>query len=205
MSETERLELLVSTIAVVFDPTHQPSPISIPSDLTGILRQPVNVSGDPLGQLVLTSTRDQTELILSGNKIDVRDLSGKLDQGVAKIPRIVHELGALLGNPGLRSYGINFILELSKDDATNWLATNLLSPVVRESLEGQLSSNHINLTLHRPPKTLAIQLASSVVDKINVNFNASGEATELPSAEHLRQDMDDQYRTLIGLLEQLEG
>ena len=205
LSDLEEVDLLVSTIAVVFDPTSQPPPVNVPSDLTGIIRQPVNVSGNPLGQLTITSTRDQIELLLSGNRFEVRDLSGTLDQGVAKIPRIVHEVMALLGNPRLSSYGINFVLEMPKQEARNWLVTTLLSPSIQERLEGELSSNHVNLILHRQSKTLTTQLASGVADKIGVNFNASQETPELPNAEHLRDDMKEQYGALIGLLERLGG
>ncbi len=204
--EPESLDLLASTIAVVFEPTPQPTPINISAELlAGILREPLNVSADPAGQIMVTSTRDQVELQLLRNKIDVRDVSGDRDQGLAKIPRIVHEFMALLGDVPLQSFGINYIVEVSKDNARDWIATKLLSPTISERIEGQLSSNHVNLILEQTSKTLTIQLSSRVATKMNVNFNVSELTVELPSAENLRAYMDEQYQALIGLLRQLES
>ncbi len=212
MSESKTVDLLLSTVAVVMDPASQASPINVPNDLvTGILREPINVSVDPIGQLTVTSTRDQIELQLLNNKIDVREVSGDREQGIAKIPRIVHELMALLENPRLRTYGINFVVELPQDDARTWLSSKLLSPVIRDRLEGQLSSNQVNLVLDRSPEVLTVLLTSRGANKINVNFNASvnfdasEESAELPSIEGLGQEMVKQYQTLIELLGQLEG
>ena len=205
MLNSENVDLILSTVAVILDPGPDMPNITISDEaLTHILRRPLNVASAPGGQFLIASNRDQIEVQLFPNKIDVRNVSGRAEQGEERIPRIINEFLSLLGNPTLASYGINFAVELKKDDARNWLATNLLNPLLRELVGPDFSSNQASLIIEVPPKQLTVQFGVRSEDQLHVNFNASEDAGGLPSIEQLTEELRGQFSGLIGMLHDLE-
>lgn len=70
----EALEFVASTVAVVYAPHFQPnSPVSGQALAQFLNRPTANTAPD--GSLVITSHRDQLEVLLTGPKVDVRDVS----------------------------------------------------------------------------------------------------------------------------------
>ena len=205
MVNDRQMEILVSTIAVLLVPPTELVPVGITEDaLTGILRRPLTVGEASGGRTIISSNRDQVDVQLFPNKLDVRDVSGDAAEGRRKIPRILTEFLALLANPTITSIGINFIVELSQAEPTQWLGTNFLDPDLATRLGAQPTCNDIALILEVPPKVRNVRFTAQGSDRINVNFNASEETQELPSPKRLEQDLQEQFDTLRRLIEKLE-
>ena len=201
-----QMEIIVSTIAVLLAiPPTGPVQVGIAQDaLVGILKRPLTVSDAPGGQTIISSNRDQIEVQLFPNKLDVRDVSGKAAEGRRKIPRVLTEFLALLANPTITSVGINFIVELPQAEPTQWLGTNLLDANLATRLGSQPTCNDVALVLNEPPKVLNVRFTAQGSDRLNVNFNASEVTQELPSPERLEQDLQEQFDRLHRLVKELE-
>ncbi len=200
------IEHLATSIAVV----HEPVPQSLVGNLTGqslttVLKQPLNLGVSVTGELTVVSTRDQMELYLSPNKIDVRDISGEPDQRGEKIAEVAHALLLLLDNPSLQSIGTNFIATVSVPDSAKWLASHLSLSDFENEMEEQLSSNQINLVFQRTAdNVVTIQLHSQSDDELYINFNASDQRSDLPSVSELANGVRTQYAFLERVLALLE-
>lgn len=205
MSESTSLDLLFSTVAVVFEPIQNVPAFHITDEtLTGILKHPLNLGNAPGGQLVISSPRDNMEVQISPNKIDVRDISGNIDHGKAEIPRVISEFIGLFDNPTLISYGINFVVEIANDNPAQWVAARLLNPDLSEHFGDELTSNQISLNFPISSKDITIQIGSRGRSQLHVNFNASENTNILPCAGTLSQEIAEQYSYLESRLSQLE-
>jgi hypothetical protein len=202
LANRSQVELILSTIAVVFQPGESPRQIDIGGEaLTAILRRPLTVAQGP-DILIVTSNRDQIEVQIFPNKIDVRELSGDIAQGRSKIPRIVHEFLSILTDMRIQSYGVNFNLEINVERPREWLGNNLLNPGLAES-GTTLSSNLVSLVLERPPKVWTVRFEAQADDKLNINFNASEHTETLPNRENLDNELKAQYEALKEFLDHL--
>ena len=203
MANSGQAELIVSTIAVVLDPPVPPSPTSFRGDgLEAILRRPLNILPGPEGPII-TSSREQVEVQLSPNKIDVRESSGDAAQAKSKIPRIIHGFLAILPAVEIQSYGINFILETNMERPHEWLGNNLLNPGLASEFETPLFSNLVTLLLDRPPKIWTVRFEDQPGDRLVVNFNSSEITGELPDQEKLGHEIGEQYEALNKFLSQI--
>ena len=204
MSESTKLDLLFSTIAVVFEPIQNVPAFRITDEiLTDILRHPLNLGNAPGGQIVISSPRDDIEVQISPNKIDVRDLSGSIEHGQTEIPRVVNAFISLLQNPTLISYGINLVVEVVNENPAQWLAKNLLHPDMNEHFGDNVSSNQISLMFSNSDKDVTLQIGSRVRNYLNMNFNASENTNVLPNVNILSEQLAEQYQYLDSTLRQL--
>jgi hypothetical protein len=203
LANSSQAELLLSTIAVLYQPSDPLNPVSIGGEqLASILRQPLNVGQGP-GLLIATSSRDQLEVHFFPNKIDVRELSGNIAQGVRKIPEILYKFLPILGQVKIQSYGINLVLETNVEKPNRWLGDKFLDRQLSSTLGASPSCDVIVLGLEGPPKERKFQFAAQPGDKLNVNFNASERTDALPSSSRLGEELSEQYLALIELLAQL--
>ncbi len=202
MANSGQAELILSTITVVLEPYAPLLPTGIGIDLEGILRQPLNVSQGPQG-LIITSSRDQVEVQLLSNKLDVRESSGDVTQAKSKVPRIMHGFLDALAEIKIRSYGVNLLLEIDEERPSEWLGNNLLHPGLASRFETSLSSNMVTLLFDQPPKTWTVQFQALPNGRLNVNFNASESTGELPSQEKLGHEIEEQYESLKDFLSQI--
>ena len=135
MATNEQVELIMSTVAVVLNTPTSLSSTAIKADqLEAVLRRPLSFLQGPEGPII-SSNRDQTEIHLLNNKFDVRESVATLINQETKSPRIATGFLGILGTVEIRSYGVNFILELNVEKPEEWLGANLINPAIATNLE----------------------------------------------------------------------
>ena len=191
----------MSTIAVVFQPSTPQISIS-EEKLSTILRRPISIGQTPDGQSLISSNRDQIEVQLSVNRLNVRELSGIPNQGRDKIPGIVSEFSTIICIPTetALTYGVNFILEIPKEEPDRWLGDNLLNPALRGKIDVPVSTRLVSIAFSKPPKNWTVKFESRENSKINVDLNASERTEMLPNADRLREEMEQQFEALLEFL-----
>jgi hypothetical protein len=191
--------LVTSTIAI----THEsPSDKGVNiKDLEQFLSPPINIGVTPEGTMV-SSQRDQIEIVTSNVRTNVRDLSGKKDFVGSKIGVI---LNWFVTNFELKinSYGINFILRVSYSNPRQWISENILSSRISERTGNKLTGGAALISLDANPKTLNIKLEPVDGDKLAVDFNASEKTNTLPAADILCSELKTQWELLAKLLSNL--
>ena len=202
MANNGPAELIVSTVAVVLASGPNDPPLTVGIEVQEILRPPLSVSQGPEGTII-TSNRDQVEVELSGNKLNVRESSGNITQARSKVPKIVYGFLADLADTAIRSYGINLVLETYKERANEWLGNNFLNPSLASPLGTPLSSNLVALLFDYPPKKWTVRFQNLSSDRLNVNLNASESTSELPSQEKLGHEVEEQYEALKKFLSEI--
>ena len=188
----------MSTIAVITAPPAQPRSID-QKDLQQVLARPLAIGQSPEGLLV-SSQRDQIEVIAGGNKINVRDLSGEPRFSESKIPST---LRFFLEPSQINSYGVNFIIAVPRVEPLQWMRDNILSPQISEKTQKTLIGGAGTLKIAAKQKIWNIKLEPGEDDTINVDFNASEETQQLPDNDRLRQELQEQFDALLRLLNDL--
>ena len=170
------------------------------------MRTPLNVSQGIDGSLVIGSNRDQMEVSLSPVKMDVRDVSGHADRISTTIPQALKGAFSKLSPTGVRSYGINFILESDVEGegrADTWIGQHFLSENLADDIGPGLSSDSIALSFTQGLKTHTIRLNVVGNNKVVINTNVSQQTGVLPSSDELATEMDEQYSNLMELLKEI--
>lgn len=198
MINQTNIDIIMSTIAVITAPPAQPRSID-QKDLQQVLTRPLAVGQSPEGLLV-SSQRDQIEVIAGGNKINVRDLSGEPRFSESKIPST---LRFFLGPSQIKSYGVNFIITVPRVEPLQWMRDNILSPQISEKTQKTLIGGAGTLKIAAEQKIWNIKLEPGEDDTINVDFNASEETQQLPDNDRLRQELQEQFDALLRLLNDL--
>ena len=196
------LDLVVSTVAVIFESPLQP-PASISSqDVGEFLRLP-SLGYSPDGSLAINSHRDQIEVLLSANKLDVRNVSGEHDKGVERVPAAVHGMCELFSTSAPKSFGVNFIVSVEQSEPRSWMAETFLRGDLASVLEDSPGSDMLSFVYVRGVKTITVRFDVRPGFGINVNYNASEEISALPGREELGSDLDAQKANLDDLLRAL--
>jgi hypothetical protein len=191
------LEIVTSTIAVLFEPLSSPPKLD-ERDLTAVFRRPLGVGQTPDGQLIVSSSRDQAEVILGINKVDVRDLSGDIAIAKTGIPKRLRAFLELMSNPIPRSFGLNFIIEFAMADSRMLLANNLLDSAKFVQSGTELRSDSVSLIFkHNSGKSWTLRFSTPSNEAMTLNFNASEEAEKLPDGGALGDQFETQYQELV--------
>lgn len=206
-----QIDLILSSVAALFEPTAPQRSVPLTdADLRTILRRPMNISQGSEG-FMISSSRDQIEVQVGPNKIDVRELSGEIDNGKSKIPRIINGLGGLLQLSKIQTYGINFIVEVAVERPHEWIGDNLLNKELAARFGTSTSSNLITLVLDHPPaasdplnSTWTVRFEARPGGRLNVNFNASRHIDKLPEDGQLGVEVGAAYEAMTRILAQLE-
>ena len=199
----QSLDFVASTVAVLFGPEFQPkSPVPGQAIAEFMHRPTVNMS--PEGAAVITSHRDQLEVVLAANKLDIRDVSGRGTTAHERIPRVVHGICPILSNDQPKTYGINFVVSMPKENPTGWIAQKFLRQNLNSIIEPPIESNGVSVAFDQSNKRITVQFQPSPDSTIMVNFNASQAISELPRQETLATDIESQLKTLLDLLAALE-
>jgi hypothetical protein len=196
--DQENIDIIMSTIAVITAPPAQPRSID-QKDLQQVLTRPLAIGQSPDGILV-SSQRDQIEVIVSGNKINVRDLSGEPRFSESKIPSTLH---FFLGSSQIKSYGVNFIINVPRVEPLQWIRDNILSSQIPKRTQKTLIGGAGTLKIANGSKTWNIKLEPGEGDTINVDFNASEETQQLPDNSRLSQELQEQFLALLRFLNDL--
>ena len=150
--------------------------------------------------MVIASSRDQVEVLLWPNKLDVRVIGDEDSGVVTKVPEVLLGVVQVLPELSMRSYGINFLFESDlEQDGTTWLGDKFLSESLKE-LGPRLSSDSIKFSFANPPKVQTVVLQISNMTRLIVNANASEQVDGLPDKEGLEADVDSQHKFLTDLL-----
>ena len=196
-------EFVTSTVAVLFMPQFQPkSPVSAQA-LGEVLHRPTaNMAPD--GSVVITSHRDQVEVVLSGPKVDVRDVSGSADKTHEKIPSVLHGICRLLSDEAPRSFGINFVVSVPNENPSAWIGQKFLNKELNSIIQTPLESNIVSVIYNQSNKRATVRFEPGPESTVVVNFNASQEITKVPGEEEIATDIKSQRTALLDLLEALE-
>lgn len=200
MVAVEQVYMMASTIAAATKEPAQPVPID-PKAMEAILARPIAVGASP-DRLLFSSQRDQIEAILSGNRIDVRDVSGKLTFEESKIPKVLVSLLELLKLETV-SYGINFLITLPREKPASWIKDNVLARQIEKKTGKKLVGGAAVLRVTAQPKIWNIKLEPSEEQTIQVNFNASEQVGQLPDQKRLREELQEQLDAFLTFLTSL--
>lgn len=201
------LEILTSTIAVVFPPLNN---IELDEEmLTSCLESPVNVSQFPDGGTLISGARSQMEVVLHPNKVNVRELSGDRELGAKRIPKVVHSFLGFLNVEQPSSFGINYLLEIMCENPSEWVGGKFLAPGLSETFKpaSQLRSNNLDVVIERHPKLWTIRFQVRRNDRVQIDFNSSEELGDQPLYEGdvLCQQIVEQGRQLASVVGEIKG
>lgn len=191
--------LVMSTIAVTHE-VPEPKNVNV-KDFEQFLGPAITVGGSVAGT-VISSQREQIEIIIANNVTNVRDLSGRKDFSASKVGMI---LEFFVGNYGLKinSYGVNFILRVPCLEAQKWIRENILSSRISEKTGKELVGGVGTMSVKSGRKTWNIKFESTEDKKIAVDFNASQKINKLPNADVLRDELKKQWNSLVKFLSDL--
>ena len=202
VQRVHRLDLVASTVALVFQPPLQPPVPFSGQDMARFLHLPTpGYSAD--GSLAINSHRDQIEVLLSANKLDVRNVSGEFEKGVDRVPAVMHGMCEVLSAPAPKSFGVNFLLSVDKQDPRVWMAQTFLKEDLASVMQDSLGSDIVSVIYGRGKKIITVRFEVRPDSGITVNYNASEEVGELPGREQLAADIEVQegnLRELLGAL-----
>ena len=202
MASESSWDISQSTIAVVIQPPVSPPNIQ-DADLRSLIRPPYAIGQASATESILSSTRDQMEIILSPSKINVRDTSGKDEFDDSRVPEILHWFVGKYGTP-VRSFGINFVILLENPNPQLWIKEVLLNPSIESKSGLNLLGGQARISLQTGQKTWNIGFQQMQEENIlELNFNASQEASELPAIMELQQSMNEQLLKLKDLMANL--
>ena len=205
MESNTGVDLTLCSVACVFGPLEPPPSLS-GVQLESILRPPLQLAQGIDGRFSITSTRQQIEVQLSSNKIEVRDLSGKPELVHENIPGILSAVVGLFPPLQFKSYGINFVAEILRDDPEQWLGDHLLSPVLACKFRNSVTSNNLSFSFVKEPKSLTIKFTPRPnSNRIEVNFNSSEDIQTLPKEADLKILIGEQYSEFVEMVGALES
>ena len=200
MVDTKKVDLSMATIAIVTAPPEQ-SGIN-QQELEQILTPPLMIGQSPEGLLV-SSQKDQIQVITGGIKTNVRDLSGRRTFSRNKIPAILHFFIDRL-KLKVTSYGVNFIINVPCIESIKWIGDNIISNQVSQKTGKTLIGGMATVKMASGQKTWNIKFEPSSGKMVQVDFNASEETQQLPNQPRLREELQEQYHALLGILDALE-
>ena len=200
MVDTNKIDVTISTIAIVTEPPQQALAID-QKELEQVLTRPLSVVQSPTA-LVVSSQRDQLEAILSGNKTNIRDLSGRKTFLKSKIPTVLNFFIQRFAFQ-VTSYGVNFIVTVPCVQPAQWIANNLISSRVSEKTGKMPVGRMCVVSVESGRKTWNIKLEPIDDMTLNVDFNAS-EETQLPDVKTMHDELQEQFEGLLKFLNDLE-
>lgn len=201
MVDTNKIDITISTIAVVTEPPQQALAID-QKELEQVLSRPLSVVQSPTA-LVVSSQRDQLEAILSGNKTNIRDLSGRKSFLESKIPIVLNFFIQRFASQVI-SYGVNFIVTVPCVQPAQWIANNLISSRVSEKTGKMPVGRMCVVSVESGRKSWNIKLEPIDDKTLNIDFNASEETQRLPDVKTMHDELQEQFDGLLKFLNDLE-
>ena len=200
MVDRTQIDITMSTIVALIVPTSEPTNVD-PKDLGPILTPPLTFGQGP-GGFLISSQRDQMEVMAGPNRIEVKDLSGQNAFATRKIPTVLGFF-VKVGSSKLISYGINFILVVPCPKPDTWIVDNVLARDTSEKTGRTLLGGGVSLKILAGEKVWRVKLDPTEGDHMTVDFNASQNTEQLPSQEALKTELTEQFEALMSFLNQL--
>ena len=197
-------DLVLATIAILFEPPEMAQPVSTQEQLGAVLRRPFTIGQTADGRLIVNSNRDQIEVQLYPNKIDVRDSSGELAKAKVKVPEVLSKIMALVfqdASPNIKTYGINIVVEFPIAEPNTWIGETFLKDELSTIFGPPISSNEIAIRASEPPKTIIVKMLSRENSRININFSASEDTESLPDVDRLAEELEFYHARTLKLVE----
>lgn len=198
MVNIDDIYLVMSTVAILHE-IPEPKNINV-KGFEKLLSPPITAVPSLLGMLI-SSQRDQIEIVIASNKTDFRDLSGRKDFSSSKIGTLVEYFADEL-QLKVNTYGINFILKLPHSEPQKWITENILSSEISTKTRKKLVGGKGTVSLKSARKNWNIGFEATD-DNIGVNFNATEKSNEIPSSEVLRNELNKQWDSLIKFFSDL--
>jgi hypothetical protein len=201
------IDLVLATIAILFEPPTAASPIT-QEQIGDVLRRPINIGQTPDGRLIINSNRDQIEIQIYPNKVDVRDLRGELAKAMEKVPEAVFKIMALVfqdAPPKIHTYQINIVVEIPVVDPNTWMGETFLKEDLSAFFGPPISSNEIAIRANEPPKPIIVKILSRDDSRININFSASEETEPLPDKDRLAEELEIFHARTLKLVEDIKA
>lgn len=196
MVNIDKLYLVMSTVALLHEIPELKN-INI-KDFEKFLSPPISaVAISPVGTLI-SSQRDQTEILIANNKTDFRDLSGRKDFSSSNIGKIVEYFVSEF-QLKVDTYGINFILKVPHSEPLKWVMENILSSEISNKTGKKLVGGKGTISLKSGSKIWNIEFEATEDNKIGVNFNATEKWDKVPSDDALRDELNKQWNSLVKL------
>jgi hypothetical protein len=166
-----------------------------------IMSPPVTAAATPSGTMI-SSQRDQIEILIAGNKTDFRDLSGKTDFTESKIEGVAQYFA---GEFKLKAntMGINFIIRVPQEDPEQWMIDNIISSEFSKKTKKKLIGGSASVSIKSGSKTWNIVFEISEKNKIGLNFNMTKSTKQILDAQKIKKEFEDQWKFLVRLLNEL--
>ncbi|MBA7667343.1 hypothetical protein ES703_75430 [subsurface metagenome] len=200
MVDQAKIDLSMTTIAILTAPPQQTAIDQ--KELEQILTPPLTIGQSSQGLLV-SSQKDQIQVLAGGIKTNVRDLRGRRRFSTSKIPAILSYFIKRF-NLQVTSYGVNFVINLPCVEPAKWIGDNILSTQISQKTGQVLLGGIVTVKMEAGQKTWNIKFEPSSDKMINVDFNASEDTTQLPNQKRLREELQEQFDALLGFLNKLE-
>jgi len=200
MVNVDKIYVIMSTIAVILNEPSKPVSID-PKAMEAVLARPLAI-GQSLEGLMISSQRDQIEVVLNPNRINVRDLGGKSTFRQSRIPFVLDFFMQLLATDSL-SYGINFLITVPCSEPRQWVTDKILNPQISEKTGKVLMGGGASLRISSEPKVWNVKLDPTDEQTIQLDFNASEQAKKLPDQSRLCEELQEQFDALLGFLTSL--
>jgi len=195
-----KIDVTMATIAVI---TALPDQSTISQqEFEQILTPPLTIGQGSEGLLV-SSQRDQIQVITGGNRTNVRDLSGRKTFSKNKIPAILHFFIDRF-HLQVTAYGINFVINVPCIEPVKWISDNIISTQVSQKTGKTLIGGIATVKVEAGQKIWNIKFEPSGDKMIKVDFNASEETQQLPNRQKLREELQEQYYALLEFIDDLE-
>ncbi|MFC2073059.1 hypothetical protein ACFLUU_10285 [Chloroflexota bacterium] len=200
MVDPKKIDLSMATIAIITVPPQQ-SGIN-QQELEKILTPPFTI-GQSLEGVLVSSQKDQIQVITGGIKTNVQDLSGRKGFSRNKIPSVLHFFVDRL-KLKVTTYGVNFIINVPCMEPVKWIGDNIISSQVSKKTKKTLIGGTATVQIAAGQKTWNIKFESRGDKGINVDFNATENAQQLPNQKRLCEELQEQFQALLELLNALE-
>ena len=200
MVDKAKIQISMTTIAILAAPPQQ-SNIN-QQEFEQILTPPLTIGQAPEGLLV-SSQKDQIQVLAGGTKTNVRDLSGRKTFSRNKIPSILHFFVDRF-KLQVTSYGVNFIIKMPCIEPGKWIVDNILSTQVFQKTGKTLIEGAAAIKIASEQKTWNIKFEPKGDKVMNVDFNASADTQQLPNQKRLREELQEQFQALVEFLDALE-
>ena len=197
------LDLIMVTVAVVYADDVE---VSVDKEqLFEILHPPVNLGSTPDGQTVISSSRDQVEVLLTPRRINVREVSGNIETAPARVAQVLYWfIDRFFSQSPVVSYGINFVSEAQVEDPRGWIAAQLLNTKGLAPLGKLEGSGGVNIILDRSPKRWTVKFdAPQERQRITIDLNSHETVGALPDVATLPREIAQHYGDLNASLIEL--
>jgi hypothetical protein len=170
-------------------------------DFETLMSPPVTAVATPSG-IMISSQRDQIEIVIAGNKTDFRDLSGKTDFSSSKIEKVSQYFVDLLKLKA-NTLGINFVLRIPQPEPQKWILDNILSSEISKKVNKKLVGGSGSISLKSGLKTWNLVFEKTDKEQIGLNFNMSESIKKAPTSEEITKEFETQWKFLAKFLNEL--